>query len=148
MPFQFPLQTVLHLRQSIEHQQELRLRAANQLVARARHLIGQIDDRIQEAHNRQASELTSGTTAAEIRFTLQCEVALLQQKAAIQQELPRLQKLRDEQQIIFQRARRERETLGSLRERQLQAYQRECSRRAQRQLDDLFLLRQAYLRRG
>jgi len=66
----------------------------------------------------------------------------------MQRELVRLQALRDEQQKIFQQARRERETFESLRDRQLREYQREAKRGEQRQQDDLFLMRQAYLRRS
>jgi len=148
MAFRFPLQSVFHYRQSIEHQQELRLRAANHQVARARHLIAQIETRIEEIRTHQSQELGAGTTAAELRFALHCEAVLGQQRQAMQRELLRLQKLRDEQQNIFQRARRERETFESLRDHQLQEYERDAARREQRQLDELFLLRQAYLRRG
>ena len=148
MAFRFPLEAVFHFRQSMEHQQELRLRAANQLVARARHLLEQLDQRIKEMRTRQSRELGAGTTAAELRFALQCEAALQQQRQQREQELKRLEALRDQQQKIFRQARRERETIESLRNRQLGEYQRERVRREQRQLDDLFLLRQAYLRHG
>ncbi len=148
MAFHFPLQAVLHFRQSVEHQQELRLRAANQQVARARHLIDQIDARLQQIQTRQSQDMNSGTSGAELRFAVLCEATLHQQRQALQGELARLQKLRDEQQKIFQQARRERETFESLRDHQLHAYQRDAARREQRQLDDLFLMRQAYLRRG
>ena len=60
----------------------------------------------------------------------------------------RWQGLRDQQQKIFQLARRERETFESLRDHQLHEYERDARRREQRQLDDLFLLRQSYLKRG
>ena len=148
MPFHFPLQAVFHFRQSVEHQQELRLRAANQQVARVRHLLDQIDERIQQAHTRQSQALVVGTTSAELRFTLLGEAALHQQHQEVERELTRWQNLRDQQQRIFQQARRERETFESLRNHQLREYERDAARREQRQLDDLFLLRQAYLRRG
>jgi flagellar export protein FliJ len=148
MAFHFPLQAVLHFRQSVEHQQELRLRAANQQVARARHLIDQIDTRLQQIQTRQSQDMNSGISGAELRFAILCEATLRQQRQALQNELVRLQKLRDEQQKIFQQARRERETFESLRDLQLHTYQCDAARREQRQLDDLFLMRQAYLRRG
>jgi flagellar export protein FliJ len=148
MAFHFPLQAVFHFRQSVEHQQELRLRAANQQVARIRHLLDQIDERIRQVHIRQAQELGVGTTSAELRFTLGFEASLRQQRQEAERELLRWQNLRDQQQRIFQQARRERETFESLRDHQLREYQRNAARREQRQLDDLFLLRQAYLRRG
>jgi len=148
MAFHFPLQAVFHFRQSVEHQQELRLRAANQQVARVRHLLDQLDERIRQLKIRQSQELGVGTTSAELRFALLAEAAVHQQRQVAERELQRWQNLRDQQQQIFQQARRERETFESLRNHQLREYERHAARREQRQLDDLFLLRQAYLRRG
>jgi flagellar export protein FliJ len=148
MPFRFPLEAVLHFRKSVEHQQELRLRAANQHVTRVRHLIEQIERRLQEAGNSRAGQLSSGTTAAELQFSLACESALSAQIPDLRRELARLRTLRDQQQRVYQQARREREILENLRNGQFDEYKREAARREQRQLDDLFLMRRAYLRRG
>lgn len=148
MAFHFPLQAVFHFRQSVEHQQELRLRAANQQVARVRHILEQIDDRIRQLQVRASQDLAIGTTSAELQFALYRQGTLHQQRLDTERELARWQTLRDQQQKIFQQARRERETFESLRNHQLREYQRDAARREQRQLDDLFLLRLAYLRRS
>jgi flagellar export protein FliJ len=146
MAFRFPLEAVLHLRQSLEHQQELRLRAANQQVAKARHSIEQIDTHLKHVRASQSQRLVAGTTSAELLFNFSCESALLERRHPMQRELQRVQSLRDEQQRLFQRARRARETFESLRDRQLREYEREAARKEQRQLDELFLVRQVYLR--
>ncbi|HXY78155.1 MAG TPA: flagellar export protein FliJ [Candidatus Acidoferrales bacterium] len=146
MAFRFPLEAVFHFRQSVEHQEELRLRAANQHLARARHLLEHVDQRIAEMRTRQSQQLTEGTTAAELRFALLCDAALHDERREIERQILRLEALRDKQQTIYRRARRERETFESLRNRQLAEYRRGQARREQRQLDDLFLLRQAYQR--
>jgi len=148
MPFTFPLQAVLHLRQSLEHQQELRLRAANQQVARVRHLLEQIDLHREQLQLLQGNDLTAGTTAAEMRFGLVCDGEILRHRRELEQQLLRLQQLRDQQREIFQQARRARETLESVRNRQLFLYRKQAARREQRNMDDLFLLRRYYLRRG
>ena len=148
MAFHFPLQAVFHFRQSVEHQQELRLRTANQQVARARRVVEQFDERIRQVQLRQSQELGAGTTSAEMRFALTGEAALRLQRQDAERDLVRWQGLRDQQQKIFQLARRERETFESLRDHQLHEYERDARRREQRQLDDLFLLRQSYLKRG
>jgi len=148
MTFDFPLQAVLHLRQSVEHQQELRLRAANQQVARVRHLLDQLDERVRQLKIRQSQELGVGTTSAELRFALLAEASVHQQRQVAERELVRWQNLRDQQQKLFQQARRERETFETLRNHQLREYERIAARREQQQLDDLFLLGQAYRRRG
>lgn len=148
MSFRFPFESLLHFRQSVEHQQELRLRAANQQVARVRHLLDQLDGRLVELHRHQSQQLTTGTTGAELSFASVCKSELFRQQKLVYREMIRLEKLRDEQQKIFDHARREREVFESLRDHQLHDYQRNAKRRDQQHLDDLFLLRQAYLRRG
>ena len=148
MAFHFPLQAVLHFRKSLEHQQELRLRAANQQVARVRHLIEQMDQRRRQLDSTQTQQLSSGTTAAELQFGLLCDSELLRHRVVLEQELGRLQQLREQQRQVFQQARRARETLESLRDQQFRVYQKESARREQRSLDDLFLMRREYLRRS
>jgi flagellar export protein FliJ len=148
MAFRFGLQSVLHFRQSVEHQQELRLRLANQQVARVQHLVDQLNARRRELYAGQARDLGMGLTAAELQFELQCDTELLRHKRELETQLAKLQQLRGHQRVIFQQARRARQTLESVRDRQLQAYRQEAERREQRDLDDLFLLRREYLRRG
>jgi flagellar export protein FliJ len=147
MAFHFPLHAVLHIRQSIEHQQELRLRAANQRVARVRGLIEHLEGSRQELHSTQSAELSAGTTAAELRFELQCDAELLRHRRELEHQLAGLQQVRDQQREIFQQARRARETLECVRDQKLRLYEKEALRREQRNLDDLFLLRQVLLRR-
>jgi flagellar protein FliJ len=146
MPFRFPLEAVLHFRQSQEHQQELRFRSLNQQVARMRHLIEQIEERIRHSQTRARAEMDKGTTAAEIRFALDGTITLRQLRQDMERERVRLQHLCDQQRKVLQQARRERETYERLREQQLQEYNRSQNRRQQRQFDDMFLLRRSYLR--
>jgi flagellar protein FliJ len=148
MAFHFALETILHFRKSVEHQQELLLRLANQQVMRVRHLIDQVDECIARGHVERARELGTGTTSAELQFHLSGEAVLAQHRQELQIELRRLQQLREQQQKAFQNARREREVLDSLRQKQLQRYQRDLARKEQRQLDDLHLFRRSYLQRG
>jgi flagellar export protein FliJ len=148
MPFHFSLESVLHFRRSVEHQQELRLRAANQQVSRLRRMMEQIEQRIKDMHTRQSAELGAGMTSAELRFSLACEKGLLQQRQTLLQELKRLEALRDAQQKIFFQLRRERQTIESLRDHQRREYEREAARREQRAADDAFLQRQSFLRRA
>lgn len=146
MAFDFKLQSILHFRQSLEHQQELRLRAANQQVARVRHLLEQMDAHRQELHRAQNKQMSSGITAAELQFELLCEAELLRHRRELSQQLARLEQLREQQREILQQARQAREMLEAVRERELALYKKEAGRREQRNLDDLFLMRREYLR--
>jgi flagellar export protein FliJ len=147
MPFHFALETVLHFRRSIEHQQELRLRVANQQVARMRRMIEHIEQQAAGLRLRKSDDLNTGTTVAELEFGRACEAALAHYRVSAERELQRLEQLREEQNKVFQQARRERETFESLRERRRIEYERDARRRAQRELDELFLLRNVH-RRG
>jgi flagellar export protein FliJ len=145
MPFRFPLQALLHLRQSLEHQQELRLRAANQQVARVRHALEQLDDRVRQTQTLCSQYLAGGTTGAELSFLQTTQGLLHSQRQELERELLRCQHVRDQQERIFRQARRERETFESLRDEQLRSYERDQARREQRHLDALFLMRKTYL---
>ena len=145
MPFRFPLQALLHLRQSLEHQQELRLRAANQQVARVRYALEQLDGRVRQTQTLFSQYLAGVTTGAELSFLRTTEGLLHAQRQEVEHELSRCQHVRDQQERVFRQARRERETFESLRDEQLRDYEREQARRQQRQLDDLFLMRKIYL---
>lgn len=141
MAFRFALQSVLHLRQSLEHQQELRLRAVNQQVARVQHAMAQMDSRREQMRATRGQELQRGMTVAELRLELQCEDTLLRQRRELETQLARLQQLRDQQRAVLQQARQARETLEAVRDRQLSVYRQQAARREQRELDDLFLMR-------
>lgn len=147
MPFRFSLEPLLRLRRSVEHQQELRLAEANALVARDRLGIDQLNGAITAWEEQQTGQMRSGTTAAEIQFSLFCGAGMLHRREEMQKELSHHQEISLGCREALQQARKERETLDTLRERQFRMYEQEEKRREQRRLDDLFLLRREYLRR-
>ena len=106
MAFHFPLQAVYHFRQSVEHQQELRLRTANQQVAKVHHLVEQTEDGIKELQVRRTRELGDGMTAAEMIFILNALSVLAARRKDLERELVRLKNLRAQQQRVFQQPRR------------------------------------------
>ncbi len=148
MAFRFSLQSLLSFRQSVEHQEELRLRAANQQLAGARHIIEQLDSRIRQVREILSKELAVGTTSAELRFALAIEASLCHQHLELELELSRRERLRDQQQRTFQQARRERETFEILRDQKMNQYRCEVRRREQREFDDLYLSRRSCVPRG
>jgi flagellar biosynthesis chaperone FliJ len=132
MAFRFPLEVLLRVRQGLERQQELRLREANLRVAM---LLQQIKDVLGEIENITAGrqlQMESGISAAELQFDVLCHSVLTDRQHTL------------EKQVI--EAKTQREVMDTLRHHQLQDYQRQEARQDQRRLDDLFLLRRAYLR--
>ena len=146
MAFRFPLESVLQYRRSQEHQQELRLRAVSHRVSSLRLRIVDLEKRFAELRIRQSDELKHGTTAAELVFLMKYETSLQGQHRRLKRDLERLEDLRQQHQQAFLESRRERETLENLKAGEAKAYECEHQRREQRQFEDLFLLRRAYLR--
>jgi flagellar protein FliJ len=141
MAFKFQLQSVLDLRENVEQQQELKLRTANQRVARVRRVIEHLETRRRELYSAETRQLSEGITSAELRFELQRETEMVRHRGELERQLAKVEKTRDQQWEILLRARRARQTLEALREKQLALYRKEALRSEQRSLDDLFLMR-------
>ncbi|MBZ5706042.1 MAG: flagellar FliJ family protein [Acidobacteriia bacterium] len=148
MAFRFSLQALLRFRKSVEHQQELLLQEANHQVALVRHEIESLDKRMAEIAVRGALELTSGVRAAELQFEGLCRSVLLEQRRQLEKVLAQREEIRVRHRQAFHHARRQREVVDTLRQHQLQLYRQQEKRKEQRSLDELFLLRREFLRRG
>lgn len=144
MSFRFPLDSVLAYRKNLEHQQELRLHSTHQQVNRIRQKIADLDQETQRLMQSEAEQIQQGTTSAEISFLLAQRAALHGSRLELLRELESAQKRLVLVQQTFVEARRSREVLERLRERAREEYRIQTSRRAQREMDDLFLLRRAH----
>lgn len=147
MAFHFSLQALLRFRQGIERQTELRLIEASHQVALARRQISAVNDAMVELSAREARQLDSGVTAAELQFDELCRSALIVHRQQLEMLLAQCEKVRLDCSRAFQEARRKREVVDILRRHQLQAYRQLERRNAQRHLDEMFLLRREFLRR-
>jgi flagellar export protein FliJ len=141
MAFHFPLEAVLRYRRSIERQQELRLQRANQKLAATEQQLLELFHALGKMAHTQMEQLQSGTTAAEMHFSLLCRAAILRQRSELETQRIREQSLCRECVEALCQARQLREAAENLRQQQFAIYQQEGRRREQRQLDDLFLIR-------
>jgi flagellar export protein FliJ len=148
MAFRFPLEVLLRVRQGSERQQELRLQEANLRVAALLRQIEDVHSGMENIEARRRSQLESGISAAELQFDVLCLSILTERQHAVERELVEAGAHRHSCAEGFQQARREREVMDTLRRHQLQDYYQQEARQDQRRLDDLFLLRRAYLRRS
>jgi len=146
MAFQFPLQTVLRLRQNLERQQELLLYQANQEVLGVARQIAEVDAGMTENAQHRSRQLQAGVTGAELHFDLLCKTMLMRARDDLQRRLVQAQSARDCQAECFRRARQQREVIETLRHHQLQLYRQHEGRQDQRRADDLFLLRRTHPR--
>jgi flagellar export protein FliJ len=148
MAFQFTLDAVLRLRLSMERQQELLLHEANQQVTALQLRIDNLNAQMTQDAAQENLQLTSALSAAELQFIGLCRSVLLGQRSGLERRLAAAQALRDSRMASFRQARQQREVLQTLRQTQAQVYHQNQARQNQRHLDDLLLLRRAYLRRG
>lgn len=137
MSFHFQLEAVLRLRGLLEDQAQRRLDESMMHIRALEHSLTEAIEWSQNTARARASE--NLIPAAELQFI---ESVLHQAKESIAHT--RIQKQREEERAAALRtayldARRERETLSTLRENALRSYQTEQSRREQSALDEIFL---------
>ncbi len=148
MAFRFPLEVLLRVRQGLERQHELRLQKANQRVARLRQEIEDVHTGMENIAVRRRPQLESGVSVAELQFDQLCHSVLIERQRVLEGQLAEAEAFRHTCSQDFQLARRQREVMDTLRRNQLRDYRQREARQDQRRLDDLFLLRRAYLRRN
>jgi flagellar export protein FliJ len=148
MSFRFRLENILRLRASLEHREELLLQAANQKLAQIRNEIEACARQMQDRTLVQRSRMNDGEFASELHFELSVANSMQTRLQALHSDLKHLEAVRDQQRTRYQKARRDRETLEAIRTQELDAHRVEEQRRTQRAMDDLFLLRREFLRRG
>jgi flagellar FliJ protein len=139
MAFRFSLESVLHLRESVERSEEMLL----QQIAQE---IGRVESEIQTHETQQASlreqrdhDLALGMHAAHLQEWNENEARLVISIRNFRDQLRQLEIDKRKQLAILQSARRDRELLSKLREGRHRSYVREQLRQEQKMLDDLFL---------
>jgi len=120
-----------------------KLQALAAAVAAARAEIDSLEKEMEARRLAFADVLAEGLTAAEWHFEIAREASLVALRAELLKKLADLEEKRKQQQARYIHALRQREILSNLRERQLDAYELEQSRREQQRIDELFLIRTA-----
>jgi len=141
MSFQFPLAAVLRYRESLEQQEYVALEKIQQEIIRIEMRMREVDDDCSTAVQTRSAKLAQGIPAAEVEFAYEYLRALEQQREALRVLLQNARMQWRQQLACYQLARRNRETLEILREKQLNAYNRQRTKREQAVLDDIFLAR-------
>ena len=145
MAFRFPLAPVLRLRESQEELELQRLEQAQYEIARTLHLLEEMRNQRRIALTEKERELASGLVAAHLHFSEHIQHHLQEQEKALRASLAELQLRRKQQMEIYEEAKRKRQMLGKLREKQQAAYESKLAHQSQRIADDSFLAR---FRRG
>ncbi len=141
MAFRFALESVLRLRASYERQEQSRLElAAQRLYAAQEHCEILKKEKLSLEENFRRL-MQAGAESADLHYYLASKAGLEVAEIEAARAFTEAKKLWAEQRIQFLQARRDREVIASIRQRQHEQYVLEESRREQQQIDDLFAMR-------
>lgn len=140
MAFRFKIEVLLRLRVSVEHQQELLLRAVNLEVIQMRERIESLEDWAKRLNEQERLWMSSGISGSELHFDAVIQEAVARRRGELMRQLTTLERVRARRREEYEEARRQRELAESVRDHQLRAYRQLQARHEQRGLDDLHLI--------
>ena len=142
MGFRFSLETVLRLRRSQEDGERMRLQSLLSERAQLQTRISEtIASRAALGDNLNGLLKNESLSGSEMQFAVQRRSACDLQVARLNASVATLSQQIERQQAVLLRRRIDRKVLEQLRTRQLSRYEAEAQRRAQSQIEELFLLR-------
>ena len=141
MAFRFTLDAVLRFRESVEHSEEATLLLIVQQIVAAEQELGQLGEEQVRIRTQREKDLALKLPASHLMDIAERESQLKVAADGLRVRLRQLETQRLAQLAIYQNARRDREVLSQLRERQHRAYQLQQKRQEQKTLDDMFLVR-------
>jgi flagellar biosynthesis chaperone FliJ len=141
------LETLQKLRLSEERQQELLLQELNQRVSSLQQRISEIKLEVRERMDHEREKLAGILRASELHFDELCRSTLVAHGRALEAKLAAEVVQRDFRMRCLLQARQAREMVETLLRQRREADHREQLRREQQSVDEMFLLRAAYLSR-
>ena len=132
---------MLKLRESLEERELHLLEQAQYEIARTLHLLEDMRNRRRIAITETQRELASGLIAAHLHFSEHIQNRLQEQEQALEASLAELQFRRKQQMEVYEEAKRKRQMLSELRDKQRAAYESKLAHQSQRIADDSFLAR-------
>jgi flagellar export protein FliJ len=141
MAFRFTLDAVRRFRESVEHSEEATLLLIVQQIVVAEQELGQLGEEQVRIRRQREKDLVLKLPASHLMDIAERESQLQVAADGLRLRLRQLETQRLAQLAIYQTARREREVLSKLQERQHHAYHSRQKRQEQKTLDDLFLAR-------
>ncbi|MGA9563999.1 MAG: hypothetical protein WBS19_00620 [Candidatus Korobacteraceae bacterium] len=141
MPYRFTLSAVLKLRESIEERDLHVLEQTQHEIAHTLHLLEILHDQERREIEVTERELAAGMSAVYLRIVEEARRKLWEHQHSLEKCLTELQLRRKQQLENYKAAKRGRQVLSDLRDRQREMYEAIAVRRQQRITDDLFLVR-------
>jgi flagellar FliJ protein len=141
MAFRFSLAVVLRLRESLEKREERALQAIQVDVSRTLQAIEDLSVAIGGAQQEREMALRQAISGGQLHSLLGEEQAAEQGLRSLLGKLQALEQARELQKKVYGAARRDREMLSEMREKQKDIYELVWLREEQKRLDDIFTAR-------
>ena len=146
MPFHFPLEGILRLRRGQERLERLKLEAIASEQAQARRQLEIMTAQFFESRRHFQKQMGVEKFGSELQFEDARSDRVAATLRALTLRIFALEQQRLKQVEAYTKARQGREILENLRSRKFEVYRQTLSRREQQELDDLYLMRQGFLR--
>ena len=141
MAYKFPLATVLRVRGIIEEREEGILQQILFDISKVFDTLEQTDTRLNEAETSRYEEVLKPSTGLQLQASYAEVKALKQLRKNLEAQIQKLELLRDEQLVVYEAARRNREMLTDMREKHRHTYNSDLNKREQKGLDDNYIAR-------
>jgi flagellar FliJ protein len=141
MSFQFPLATVLRVRGVVEEKEERMLQQINAEIAHMRESLAGIEAEIVEIDASRRAEVFKARAGYNVHASYGRMDELKQNRKVGEEQIAKLEELRDRQIAIYEAARRNREVLTNMHDEKRNAYESGLARSEQKTIDDNYIAR-------
>jgi flagellar FliJ protein len=141
MAFNFPLATVLRVRGILEEREERLLQKILFEINQSFESLAKIDSEIAGSDASRNEDIFKPFFGHNLHASYGEVKALKQRRKEFEEQIIKLEELRDRQIIVYEGARRSREMLTDMHDEQRSVFDSDTSRREQKTLDDNYIAR-------
>jgi flagellar export protein FliJ len=141
MAFQFSLATVLRVRGIIEEREESKLQKILSGISKVFDDLERTEEQLAELNASRDADVFKPRTGLQVHASYGEVKDLKQRREDLEGQIQKLEEARDEQLIVYEAARRDREMLTDMCEKKRTAYDSDMSKREQKTLDDNYIAR-------
>jgi flagellar FliJ protein len=141
MAFQFPLASVLRFRGVLEEREERMLQKILCEISQVQEALVCVDAQIAASDALRRANLFKPIAGHDLHASYGEAKELMQLRKDLQEQIEKLEQLRDRQLAVYAAARRDREMLTGMREEKRCEYELEMARSAQKTIDDNYIAR-------
>jgi flagellar export protein FliJ len=141
MAFEFSLATVLRVRGVLEEREERMLQTILFEISQTREILARTEAELEGSDASRREEIFKSFLGRNLHASYGEVKHLKQSRKVLEEQIEKLEQLRDRQLIVYQQARRNREMLTDMREEKRSAYESDVARDEQKALDDNYIAR-------